>query len=221
MSYGLYIVGSKYGEKLNGQIANTAFQISSEPQTIAISINKQNLTHEHILKTNIFSLSVLTQTTPLDFIGRFGFKSGRDTDKLSGVSVKIGETGIPIILENSSAYFEAEVEKTLDVYTHTIFIGKIVNADVLSTGGPMTYAYYHKLKGGAEPKMESKTENTEVKSEDPAADVKYVCDICGYVYDPKSGDPDNGVLPGTDFDSLPDTWVCPICGAPKSEFSKV
>ena len=48
---------------------------------------------------------------------------------------------------------------------------------------------------------------------------KYICDVCGYVYDPEVGDPDNGVNPGTDFANIPDDWVCPECGAGKDDFS--
>ncbi len=51
--------------------------------------------------------------------------------------------------------------------------------------------------------------------------VKYECMVCGYIYDPEKGDPDNGVKPGTTFDKLPEDWVCPICGALKDQFEKV
>jgi len=107
--YGMYIVGAHKGEKLNGQVANTVFQITSEPPTVAVSINKNNLTHEYIKASRAFSAAVLCTATPLQYIGGFGFKSGRDTDKLKGVNYKIGQTGSPVFLDHAAAYLEAEV----------------------------------------------------------------------------------------------------------------
>ena len=152
IGYGMYIVGSHQGEKRNGQIANTVFQITSEPPTVAISINKNNLTHEYIKASHVFSASVLCQTAPLPFIGGFGFKSGRDTDKLKGVNYKVGQTGSPIFLDNTVAYLEAEVIQDVDVGTHTIFIGKVVAADILNENPCMTYEYYYQVKRGTTPR---------------------------------------------------------------------
>jgi flavin reductase (DIM6/NTAB) family NADH-FMN oxidoreductase RutF len=152
LSYGMYIVGSHQGKKLNGQIANTVFQITSEPPTVAVSINKQNLTHEYIKVSKVYSVSVLCQTTPLPFIGGFGFKSGRDTDKLKGLNYKVGQTSSPIILDNTTAYLEVEVIGNVDVGTHTIFIGRIVAAEILTEDPCMTYEYYHQVKRGTTPK---------------------------------------------------------------------
>jgi len=152
IGYGMYIVGSHKGEKLNGQVANTVFQITSEPPTVAVSINKSNLTHEYIKASQVFSASVLCQATPLPFIGGFGFKSGRDVDKLKGVNYKIGQTGSPIFLDNTTAYLEAEVIQDVDVGTHTIFIGRIVAAEILTEDPCLTYEYYHLVKRGTTPK---------------------------------------------------------------------
>lgn len=152
IGYGMYIVGSHQGEKRNAQIANTMFQITSEPPTVAVSINKNNLTHEYIKSSQVFSASVLGQTAPLPFIGGFGFKSGRDTDKLKGVNYKVGQTGSPIFLDNTVAYLEAEVIQDVDVGTHTIFIGKVVAADILNENPCMTYEYYYQVKRGTTPR---------------------------------------------------------------------
>lgn len=114
LSYGLYVVASTLDGKHNGQIANTAFQISVEPPTIAVSINKNNLTNTYIRNSKIFTVSILPQTVPLDFIGHFGFKSGRDIDKFQGVSFRLGKTGAPVLTENSLGYLEAEVIDSLD-----------------------------------------------------------------------------------------------------------
>jgi flavin reductase (DIM6/NTAB) family NADH-FMN oxidoreductase RutF/rubredoxin len=224
ISYGLYVVCSKNNGKINGQIANAIFQVTSEPPTVAVSINKLNFTHEYITKSKVFTISVLSEETPMKFIGTFGFKCGRTIDKFEGVNYKIGKTKTPIIKDYSIAAIEAKVIDKIDVGTHTIFIGEIIDAETFSDETPMTYEYYHKIKGGFSPKTaptyykendKSKKEKKEEKNMD-----KYVCDICGYIYDPKEGDPDNGVEPGTAFGDIPDDWVCPVCGAPKSDFSK-
>jgi flavin reductase (DIM6/NTAB) family NADH-FMN oxidoreductase RutF len=152
IGYGMYIVGSHHGEKLNGQIANTVFQITSEPPIVAVSINKNNLTNEYIKASRVFAASVLCQTAPLPFIGGFGFKSGRDTDKLKGVNYKAGQTGSPIFLDNTVAYLEAEVIQDVDAGTHTIFIGKVVAAEILNENPCMTYEYYHQVKRGTTPR---------------------------------------------------------------------
>ena len=152
LGYGLYVVCSRKGDKFNGQIANTVFQITSEPPTVAVSINKSNLTHEFIKESKVFVASVLSQDTPLSFIGHFGFKSGRDIDKLEGINYKIGETQAPVVTDNTLAYLEAKVINQVDVGSHTIFIGELVGAEVIKEGEPMTYAYYHQVKRGTTPK---------------------------------------------------------------------
>ena len=152
LGYGMYIVGSHKGDKLNGQVANTVFQITSEPATVAVSINKKNLTNEYIKASRVFSASILHEATPLPYIGSFGFRSGRDTDKLKGVNYKIGVTKSPIFLDHATAYLEAEVIQDIDVGTHTIFIGRIVATEVLNDEACMTYDYYHQVKKGTTPK---------------------------------------------------------------------
>lgn len=152
LGYGMYVVSSHKGKRLNGQIANTVFQITSEPPTIAVSINKQNLTHQFIQESQVFTASVLCQETPLSFIGRFGFKSGRDIDKFDGVNYKTGQTGAPIVTENAVAYLEARVIKQLDVGTHTVFVGEVVDSDIIAEKVCLTYDYYHQVKRGTTPK---------------------------------------------------------------------
>ena len=218
LGYGMYIIGARKGDKFNAQVANTVFQITSEPPTVAVSINKKNLTHEYIKDSLAFTASVLCEDTPLSFIGNFGFKSGRDIDKLKGINYKIGVTKAPIVLDNAVAYLEAEVIKDVDVGTHTIFIGKIVAAEVITEGKCMTYEYYHEIKRGTTPKTApsyiAKEKETATKM------AKYECNVCGYIYDPALGDPEHNIAPGTPFEKLPDDWVCPVCGAPKSDFTK-
>lgn len=219
LGYGVYIIGSKKGDRLNAQIANTVFQITSEPPTIAVSINKNNLTHEFINESKVFTASVLCQDTPLSFIGRFGFKSGKDTNKLEGINYIIGETTAPVIMDNTVSYLEAKVVKQMDVGTHTIFIGEVVAGDVISEKTCMTYEYYQQVKRGTTPK--TAPSYIEEKKEVAIKLAKYKCSVCGYIYDPDKGDPDSGVKPGTPFENLPDSWVCPVCGASKDQFEKI
>lgn len=225
LSYGLYIVTSFMDNKLNGQISNTVFQVTDQPNRIVTCVSKKNLTHEYISKSGVFAVSVLDQSAPMTFIGLFGFKSGRDTDKLSQVNYKKGTTGCPCVIDYSIALLEAKVIDKVDAGTHTLFIGEVVSGKTLSDREPMTYAYYHHIKKGKTAKnaptyraqehilKENKNKRSNKKM------GKYVCDVCGYVYDPAEGDPDNGIKPGTSFEDLPDDWVCPVCGASKDQFS--
>lgn len=222
LSYGLYIVSSISDGKLNAQIANSVFQITSDPAVIAVSINKQNLTHEYIQKSKLIGVSALSVETPMDQVARFGFRSGRDTDKFEGISYKLGESGVPIIEDTAASYFELQVEKEVDVFTHTIFICKVLNAELLKDIDSMTYQYYQDIKRGKISKTpvsqnENKTEPIKLSKDTP----KYKCTVCGYIYDPSVGDPDSGILPGTLFEDIPDNWFCPICGVTKDSFEKM
>ncbi|MCL0041026.1 flavin reductase family protein [Thermodesulfovibrionales bacterium] len=152
ISYGLYVIGARKGQKFNAQIANTVIQVSSVPPRISVCLNKDILTHDFIYDSQAFTVSILAQDTPLDFIGRFGFKSGRETDKLKGINYKIGQTGAPIVLDNALAYLEAEVISEADAGTHTIFLAEMVEAETLMDGEQITYAYYQQVKGGRTPK---------------------------------------------------------------------
>ena len=222
LNYGMCIVSSKKNNRFNGCIVNTVFQLTPEPLMVAASINRQCLTHEYITDSKVFTVSILSQEVPMSFIGDFGFKSGRNTDKFERVSYKIGQTGAPIILDNTVAFLEAEVTESIDVITHTLFIAKIVACETLDEDAePMTYNYYRDIKHGRTPK----TAATYIKVK-PKAKLKeggknmkkYKCLVCGYMYDPAVGDPDNGVEAGTAFEDLPNDWVCPECGAGKDEF---
>jgi flavin reductase (DIM6/NTAB) family NADH-FMN oxidoreductase RutF/rubredoxin len=217
LSYGLYIVSSIKDDKCNGQICNTAFQVTSEPPTIAVGINKQNLTHEYIQASRKFAVSIISKSTPMQFIGTFGFKCGRDINKFENVKFRLGETGVPIVLDHTIAYIEAEVVNEMDCGSHTIFVGQVRDCGILNADEePMTYAYYHDVKRGKSPK----TAPTYQAPDNVEREGKYTCSVCGYVYDPEKGDPDSGVKPGTRFTDLPADWTCPICGADKSKFEK-
>jgi len=219
------IVSSKKGNRFNGCIVNTVFQLVPEPPMVAMSLNIQSLTHEYIADSKVFTISILSQETPMPFIGRFGFRSGRDIDKFEQVNYKIGQTGVPIVLDNTIAFLEAEVAQSIDVVTHTLFIAKIVACETLDGDKqPMTYAYYRDIKQGRTPKTAATYIKIKPKTqaEEGVRNMKkYKCLMCGYIYDPDVGDPDNDVEAGTAFEDLPDDWVCPECGAGKDEFELI
>ena len=225
LSYGMCIVSSKKDGRFNGCIVNTVFQIVPEPPMVAASINRQYLTHEYITKSKVFTVSILSQEAPMPFIGRFGFRSGRDIDKFEQVSYKIGQTGVPIVLDNTVGFLEAEVTESIDAVTHTLFIARIVACETLNRDkAPMTYAYYRDIKQGKTPETAATyiKVKPKVKLKKGVNNMKkYKCLVCGYIYDPAVGDPDDGVKAGTAFEDLPDVWVCPECGASKDEFEPV
>ena len=221
LSYGLYIVSSKKGERINGQIANTVFQISGDPPTLAVGINKNNLTGEFIRESRRFAVSVLTQDTPLSLIGQFGFKSGREVDKFAGIGYRTTPSGLPYLIDNNLAFIEARVVQEVDAGTHLIFIGEITESEVLQEGTPMTYAYYQQVKRGGTPPAAPTFIQQPKAIEGNERMARYECSVCGYIYDPAVGDPDGGIAPGTAFEEIPESWVCPVCGAGKSKFEKL
>ncbi|HHV79028.1 MAG TPA: flavin reductase family protein [Firmicutes bacterium] len=147
ITYGLYIVTSRLGERLNGQCCNTLFQITENPRRIAIGINKKNLTYEYITKSGVFATTVLgTDGHPL--VGRFGYRSGREIDKFAGLSYLLAEhTGCPVVLPGI-AFIECRVrpEMTVDAGTHSLFVADVLGAGILHDGEPLTYAYYRATK---------------------------------------------------------------------------
>jgi flavin reductase (DIM6/NTAB) family NADH-FMN oxidoreductase RutF len=152
LTYGMYVVASFRQGKLNGQIADVVFQVAAEPPLIAVSLNCQNLTHELIAQTKRFSVSILAQDAPLKLIGTFGFKCGRSVEKYSGISHKVLDSGSPVILDHSLGWLDLEVVQSVELGTHTLFIGRVTASEVLKQGEPMTYAYYHEVKRGLTPK---------------------------------------------------------------------
>jgi rubredoxin/flavin reductase (DIM6/NTAB) family NADH-FMN oxidoreductase RutF len=220
ISYGLYIITSKHGEVINGQLANTVFQVTSNPQRLAVCLNKKNYTCELVEKSKRFGVSVLADTADMKFIGPWGFRSGREINKFDNVDYKEGDL-VPIVTSNSMSCFELELIEHMDIDTHMMCVGEVINAEHIRDGNPLTYALYHARKG-REPET-APTYNPETGSVGSGKGgdkmKKYVCNICGYVYDPEKGDPDQDVKPGTTFDEIPEDWVCPLCGAPKDDFS--
>ena len=152
ISYGVYIITSMDGDKKNGQIITTAFQVTSDPPRVAVCVNKETLTHEYITKSKKIGISVLEQDVPMTFIGTWGFKSGRNIDKFKDTNYKIGITGIPLVTDYTLSIMEVDVKLIQDVGTHTLFIGDVVNSEVIKDGTKLTYEYYQKEKKGKSPK---------------------------------------------------------------------
>lgn len=216
ISYGLFIVSSGDRTKGNGFISNTVFQVTADPPQFAVCCNKNNFTAEIISKTGAFSVSVLDQEAPAEILGRFGFKSGRDINKMDGMAIRYGDTGVPIVLTASIAFLECTLNKTVDVGTHLLFIGELVQSAVLDNlKEPLTYIYYRQIKNGTAPKNaptyidKSKTENASMAG----LFKKFKCAVCGYIYDEAKE--------GKKFSDLPADWICPVCGSEKSEFIEV
>ncbi len=228
ITYGLYVVSATDGQQMTGHISNTAFQITADPVRFAIASNKDNLTTDFIIKSKAFSISVLEQDVDLNFLGPWGFKSGREISKFDKVQHKIGDLGSPILLEKTVAYFDCKLAETIDTGTHILFIGDVIDMDVVNENAtPLTYEYYRSVIKGISPKnaptyIADHDEDDEAKTE--KKDTKkqlYQCTVCGLIYDPEEGDPDSGIEPGTAFEDIPDNWTCPVCGVTKDDFKPI
>jgi len=235
LSYGLYIIGTASKGKKNGYVANTAFQVTATPEQIAISCHKDNLSEQMIDESGYFSLSVLEKDASKEIINRFGYKSGKTLDKFEGTTYFETNNGIPVVTEECVAWFECKVEQKVDVGTHIIFIGRVLNGEYLDENKEsLTYTYYRQERHGLSPKnsptyvnkslLPEKEKKAEKAEEKPAEKPKgkpmqkWECVVCGHIYDPAEGDPEQNIPPGTAFEDLPDDWVCPDCGAGKEDF---
>ena len=212
----MYIVCAGDKIKGNGFVSNTVFQVSSEPAKFAACCNKNNYTIEFIEKYGCFSVSVLSQVADAKIFGTFGYRSGKDFDKLAGMNLKYGETGVPIVLNDSIAWLVCKVVEKFDVGTHWLFIGELTEAEFLDEAGePLTYAYYRQVKKGVAPKnAPTYLDKTKLNvPKEPAKSGKYKCTACGHIYDENKE--------GVTFADLPDNWKCPDCGADKEDFIEV
>ncbi|WP_372773275.1 flavin reductase [Mangrovibacterium sp.] len=239
LSYGLYLIASELDGKKAGYIANTVFQVTSKPPLLAISCHKDNNSTEVIRKSGMFSVSVLQKDLNVKIIGDFGFMSGNEIDKFSQVETITAKTGAPIVLNETVAWFDCEVRQEIDLGTHWLVIGEVLDSDLLSESDPLTYAWYREKYKMFSPKNsptylekdlldEEKRAADDAKGDDqsstePESDGEkpHVCMICGFVYDPEKGDPSMGIPPGTPFDDLPDDYKCPICNAGKDYFKEL
>lgn len=188
LSYGLFVVTAHEGDKDNGCITNTVVQQTTTPNRISVTINKNNLTHDMILRTGVFNVSVLSESSSFDTFKHWGFQSGKDVDKTVGITFYRLENGVIYIVEGVNAVLSAKVEQAIDLGTHTLFIAEVTDAFSTDETPSATYAYYHKRIKPApqQPKRRG-----------------WVCIICGYIYE---------------GETLPDDFICPICKHPASDF---
>ena len=191
IGYGLYVVTSHDGKKDNGLIVNTVIQVTNTPERIAVTISKQNYSHDVIKNTGKMNVNCLTEEAPFKVFEAFGFVSGRDVDKFKDCAPLRSENGLVILPKYINAYMSLAVEQYIDLGTHGMFICAITEADVVSDQETMTYTYYQK---NVKPRPETK----KVKG--------YVCKICGYVHE---------------GETLPDDFVCPLCKHGASDFEPI
>ena len=197
LSYGLFVLTAKEGEKDNGCIINTAIQAASTPNQMSICVNKANDTHDMIMRTGEFTVSVISQRASFDLFKHFGFQTGREVNKFSDFTAcDRGQNGIYYITEGTNAYISVKVAKTEDLGSHTMFIGEITDMEVLSGDASATYEYYmNYIK--PKPQEVGKTEDGQ---------TIWRCTICGYEYV---------------GEELPEDFICPLCKHPASDFEKV
>ena len=196
LSYGLFVISTKLGDKDNGCIINTAIQAASDPNQMSVSLNKSDYTHDMIMDAGEFNVSVIAQDASFELFKRFGFQSGRDVDKYAAYDGFARATnGITYVTEGTNAFFSVKVKQTIDLGSHTMFIGEITDMDVLADTESATYAYYH---SNIKPKPEA--------SKGESGKTVWRCIICGYEYE---------------GEELPPDFVCPICKHPASDFEKV
>ena len=194
ISYGLFVVTARAGGRDNGCITNTVAQVTAEPNRISVAVNKGNHTCGMIQESGCFTASVISEKADFGLFKRFGFQSGRDTDKFAGYdAVRRAENGTLIVTEGTCAWISAKVEQTIDLGTHLLFIAEVTECRVLADTASATYAYYFEhIKPKPQPTQEKQT--------------GWVCKICGYVYEEEE---------------LPEDFICPLCKHPASDFEKL
>ena len=194
LSYGLFVLSARRGEKDNGCITNTAIQVTAEPNRIAIAVNKANYTHDMVLETGKFTLSVLSEEAKFDLFQRFGFQSGRDVDKLADFQEHIARdgNGVVYVTRGTNAWISCQVVSTMDLGTHTLFVADVLDGGVLSQAPSATYSYY---QSHIKPKPAAPAGESSKK--------RWVCTVCGYVYE---------------GEELPADFICPLCKHPASDF---
>lgn len=238
LSYGLYIVASRLDGVKAGYIGNTVFQVTSSPVQIAVSCHKNNDSADIILQSGVFSVSVLKKDASTSLIGEFGFMSSSEIDKFARVKTEVYSSGAPVVLDSALAWFDCRVVNTLDVGSHILIVGEVLDSALLSDDEPLTYAYYREKYKMLAPRnaptfierekldqLAANADSSPVVIEsaplavsDPEDEEEYICAICGYVYRPEDGDLSMGIPPGTPFEALPEDYRCPICNAGKDYF---
>lgn len=194
LSYGVFFLGTKSGDKLNACITNTCIQIASDPVRVAISVLNKNLTCEMIKESGFFALSVLDKSVDFVLMQRFGMQSGRNVNKLLNFDYKVDANGCPYITEKACSLLSCKVVSSENLGSHTLFIAEVLDANILSSKSPVTYGdYQNDIKPKAGEKKEKKI-------------IGWRCTICGFELMEKD---------------LPDDYTCPLCGHPKDDFEPI
>lgn len=206
LSYGLFVLTAKT-DKDNGCITNTLIQVTSEPNRIGFAVNKMNLTHDMVMESKVFNISVISEKADFELFKHFGFQSGKEVDKFADFTdYKNAENGIPYITKGCNAYISGKVVETMDLGTHTFFVAEVTDMQMLDDAESATYAYYqNNIKPKPEEIKTGDTVGTLEKGETAEGKTVWVCKICGYVYE------------GED---LPEDFICPWCKHPASDFEK-
>jgi len=194
ISYGLFVLVARQGEKDNACIINVAQQVTSDPLQLMICVNKSNLTHDMVLRTLKFNLCPLSEEATMKPFQHFGFQSGRNVDKFAECTQELRtDNGLLYLPKYINSVISCVVTKSIDLGTHTMFIARVMDAKMLSDSPSITYDYYQqniKPKPAAAPKAEG-------------GKKRWVCTVCGYVYE---------------GDELPSDFICPWCKHPASDF---
>lgn len=192
LTYGLFLLTAKEGDKDNGCIVNTVSQVTTEPNRIVVAVNKKNLTHDMIVNTGVFNVSILSEKSKFETYKHWGFQSGRDVDKLEAVSYLRSENGLVYIADEANAFLSAKVVSMIDLGTHTLFLADVTDGEVLSQDNSVTYAYYQS--------------NIKTAPADTTKKKGFICTVCGYIYE---------------GDTLPEDFECPWCKHPASDFKPI
>ena len=202
LSYGLFVLTAK-GEKDNGCIINTASQVTTSPNRIIIAVNKQNYTHDLIVKSGVFNVSIIDESANFDLFKHFGFSSGRDTDKFNNYKdCKRAENGVLYVTTGINSVICGKVVSSTDLGTHTLFLADVTDGFKLNENASATYSFYHK---NIKPKPETvNPAPAESKTEENAEPI-YRCTICGYIH---KGE-------------MPDDFTCLWCRHPKEDFERI
>lgn len=198
LSYGVYIVSANCNGKMGGCVINTLAQVTSSPARLSIAINHDNETSSLIEESGSFSAVVLGEDVYMELIKTFGFNSSRYIDKFDRIAYECDRLGNPYPIHGTAARFSCKIVDKLDLGTHVIFIGEVVESELMEETKVLTYADYHNKKKGSTPKN--------APSYQESAQRGYRCSVCGYVYD---------------GDELPDDLICPVCGRDVSHFERI
>ena len=204
VSYGMYVIGARQEQKNYGCIVNTVFQVTSENPIVCLSMNKDNATHDAIVQSGRFSAAILSEKTAPRLIGTFGFYSSQTVDKYQGVAHEMVD-GLPVVTDQITGYLICQIVSVVDVQTHSLILGRVMQARKLADLPPMTYDYYHKVIKGKAPKAAPTYVSPEKEKAAAQEKTVYICDICGYLYE-------------GDFSQAPADYVCPVCKADRSHF---